>query len=233
MDQFFKEFAEDFVAIAVDASKGELGIRIGAPLLRYGFDKLPEYSIKNTKYNRQNLKWFRFEGIDVSRREIKFYSRLRIMKFTDKVWPLSGTWTVFDNAWDVHAGLNLEVQGREIKADVHIHEILSDWPDGLAGIFLTAFDAFVGSISWLLTGKFATISDAVMAIGASIFNLNDAGNISSYLKEVDNLNQRGLIFLQKTDYDNKGFWTWYTIDPSKLGEVLPRIEAELRKRGWL
>jgi len=79
MNNFFKEFADDFVALSINVEKAEIGVRIRNPASRHSFDKLPEHLITNTTYNRQTLKWFRYEGIDVSRREIKFYSRLRVM----------------------------------------------------------------------------------------------------------------------------------------------------------
>ena len=231
--QFFKEFADDFLAIDVNVDRKELGIRIGNPILRHAFDKLPEHTIRDTNYNRQKLKFFKYEGINVQAREIKFYSRLRIQKFTDKVWPLSGTWCTYDNAWDIQSGLRLEVEDRAIKGNVTIHDTNSDWPSGIGGIFFSVFDAAFGSLSWIFTGRFTTLSDIVGVLGALIFNVTDSGNITSFLAEVDNLNQRGLIYLNRTDYDVKGFWMWYSIDLGRIDEALQRIDEQLRIRGWL
>jgi len=237
MEDFIKEFAEDFLAFSVkkgsDISSYKIGVRIGNPVLRHAIDKLPEYSIKNTKYNRQTLKWFRFERIDVGRREIIFYSRLRIMKFTDKIWLLSGTWCTYDNAWDVFSGLNLEVSNRSISGDVRVHNTVSDWPSGLGGVFISLFDAFTGSMNWVFSGKFTTISDVIGSIATLVFNLSDAGNITGYLATLDDLNQRGLIYLDKTDYDPKGFWQWYKVDPSRLDEAIQKIQNCLSHSGWL
>lgn len=233
MNNYFKEFADDFFAIEVNVDKSELGVRIGNPILRHAFDKQPEYTIKDTNFNRQKLKNFKYEGIDVQGREIKFYSRLRIQKFEKKVWPLSGTWCTYDNAWDVQSGLRLEVDNRQIKGNVTVRDTNSDWPSGIGGIFISVFDAAFGSLSWIFTGNFTTISDTIGAIGALIFNATDAGNITSFLAEVDNLNQRGLIYLSRTDYDPKGFWMWYAIDVGRIDEALQRIEEQLGSRGWL
>ena len=233
MNNFFKEFADDFLAIEVNVDRSELGVRVGNPILRHAFDKQPEYIIKDTNYNRQKLKFFKYEGTDVQRREIKFYSRLRIQKYTDKVWPLSGTWCTYDNAWDIQSGLRLEVDNRKINGNVTIHDTNSDWPSGIGGIFISVFDAAFGSLSWIFTGKFATLSDMIGTIGALIFNVTESGNITSFLAEVDNLTQRSLIYLNRTDYDPKGFWMWYAIDPGRTDEALQRIKDQLVSRGWL
>jgi hypothetical protein len=233
MNNFFKEFADDLLAIDVNVDRKELGIRIGSPILRHAFDKLPTYKIRDTNYNRQKLKFFKYEGINVKGRELKFYSRLRIQNFTDKIWPGTGTWCTYDNSWDIQSGLSLEVVNRTIKGNVAIHDTNSDWPSGLGGIFFTAFDAAFGSLSWIFTGKFKTLSDIVGVVGGLIFNVTDTGNITSFLGEIDNLNQRGLIYLNRTDYDPKGFWMWHAIDPGRIDEALQRIDEQLKSRGWL
>lgn len=233
MDKFLREFATDFIAIAVDPTKLELGVRVGNPIFKHLFEKIPEYKISDTKYNRQNLKWFKYEGIDVGRREIKFYSRLRIMKFEKKPWPFRGTYTTYDNAWDISSGLNLEVHNRSIKGNIKIRDTNSDWPSGLGGIIISVIDAFSGSANWILTGNFNTLSDIVSDIIGVILNITDAGNISSFLKEVDGLNKRGLLYLKRTDYESKGLWMWYTIDPNRTVEALQKIENEIKKRGWI
>lgn len=237
MEDILKEFGEDFIAFSIKKGTGvqdyELGVRIGNPVLRHAIDKIPEQKIKDTNYNRQTLKWFRFNEIDVRQRQIVFYSRLRIMKFTNKPWPLSGTWCVYDNAWDVVSGLNLEVKNKSISGNVHVRDAQSDWPGGLGGIFLSIFDAFTGSTSWILTGEFSTISDVVTQIGALALNISNVGDITKYLSIIDNFNHRSLIYLNRTDYDRRGFWQWYKVESAHLDEVLQKVKSYFSEHDWL
>jgi hypothetical protein len=233
MESFLKEFADDFLAIQFKSDTNELGLRIGNPILRHAFDKLPTKVIRDTRYNRQKLKHFKFEGVDIGARELLFYARLRIQKFTDKTWPLSGTWEIYDNAWDLTCGLRLEVENKSIQGKVLVHDTNSDWPGGIGGIIFSVIDLHLGALSWIIGNDFTTLSDIIGDVAAFVFDATESGKITTYVQDLTNMNKSGLIYLRRTDYERKGFWMWFALEEGRLAEAMQRIEDQLRSRSWL
>lgn len=200
-----------------------IGIRLESLFWSRLLEKIPDQKIKDTRYNRQTLKWFSYRGIDVKTRQILFQCRLRVMHFEDKPWSFikdSGTWTIYDNAWDVKAGLNLEVDNRRIRGNVIVCDVQSDWPSGLGGIFLSCFDAIIGVNSWLLSGSFSTLSDLIGQIGGDKFNRSGLGSIDKFLNQLNDLNNKHLIYLSHLDYQSEGVWLWLNVEQYAINQVL-------------
>ncbi len=232
MSPIFKRFG-DSIGFAINPDTCEIALLIGTPILSHLIGSIPEQSIKNTAYNRQVVKWFKYEGIAPGTREINFSCRLRIMKFTDKIWPGRGTWCTYDNAWDVRAGLNLEVQDRKIRGNVRVKDTNSDWPSGLGGIFISAIDAISGLGSWMLGGDFYTLSDFIGRMAGAWFNSSEYSSINGLLSELNELNNRHLIYLSRVEYESQWVGYWFQAEGRSIDEVLSRLKNYFITQGWM
>ena len=121
---------EDYVTFRYNPNSLEIGVRIGPAVLRNEIEKIPEQRLKYTDYNRHTVKWFKYKGIDVSRRQILIGFRYRYQKLEDR--PLiGGRFTVYDNAANVDVGVNLEVKNKQLDGNVNVRNVEADWARGV------------------------------------------------------------------------------------------------------
>jgi len=220
----FKEF-QDFIAFRYDAQKQSVAVRVGRPILAYKIEQIPNQVLKDTKFNYEEAKWFKFKGINVDKRQILIQFRFRKKHWED---ALLGRILIYDNAADVNTGLNLEVENRQIKGHPFIHKVNADWASGIGGWATNFCDLMYGTLNWLFTGKFTTITDTILNVGAGFINqlsAFDQINLKEELAELNYLNQNGFIYLDKTEYDNKGVWLVFKLDYSRLDAFIGRLEA--------
>ncbi|ERT08084.1 hypothetical protein M595_1864 [Lyngbya aestuarii BL J] len=177
-----------------------LNIRLGNEGLKKLIESLPEEYIKDTEYNKHSLKWFKFRGIDTKRQEIKIEFRLRVKKYEN---VLVGRVKIYDNAWDVKAGLKLEVDAnRKLTGKITVRDHKSDIPSGILGIFDVALSSIsTGSLTVLnsiFTGNLFTFSSAI--IGKKLDGLSQ--NIPDYvLKTInDKAGKYEVVYLERVKY---------------------------------
>ncbi len=187
--------------INFDIDSRKLKIKIGNLSLKEIISQIPKQYIKKTKYNKQSLKWFEYRGIDVDKQEIKVKCRLRVKKY-EKIIKLV---KIYDNAWDIKAGLKLEVDtNRKLNARFVIRDTKADLPSGLLGVFLAGVDLSVGTGQSILTGNFSTLSDEIGQYISKKINNSDQADISSLFKKISKMNQQGIIFMEKVKYIDEG-----------------------------
>lgn len=184
-----------------DMDSKKLNIKIGNSSLKEIISQIPEQYIKKTKYNKQSLKWFEYHGIDVDQKEIKVKCRLRVKKYEKLIKLVK----IYDNAWDIKAGLKLEVDtNRKLNARFVIRDTKSDLPSGLLGVFLAGVDLSVGTGQSILTGNFSTLSNEIGQYISKKINNSDQADISNLFKKISKMNQQGIIFLEKVKYVDEG-----------------------------
>lgn len=221
---------QDYVTFSYDPTRLEIGIRIGSAVLRNEIEKIPEQRLKYTDYNRHTAKWFKYRGIDVPGKQVLVGFRYRYEKLENRPWPLSGRFTVYDNAADVEAGLNLFVRDKKIDGDVRVRNVVADWASGLYGYAQSLFlDIPVGLATFIAEGKFIRLSDFGAAIAPLVINSStvDQRNLGRFFGELNELNSRGVIYLKQIDYDSQGVWYKFSVDESLLAQSASKLESVL------
>jgi uncharacterized membrane protein len=220
---------EDYVTFRYNPNSLEIGVRIGSAVLRNEIEKIPEQRLKYTDYNRHTVKWFKYKGVDVSRRQILIGFRYRYHKLEDR--PLiGGRFTVYDNAANVDVGVNLEVKNKQLDGDVSVRNIEADWASGIYGYAQNLFlDIPVGLATFIAKGKFIRLSDFAAEVAPSVINASttDQRNLSRFFGDLNDLNSKGVIYLKRIDYDSQGVWYQFSIDESLLAQSVSRLESML------
>lgn len=233
MKKYVNIYGINWTGISFDQKTRGLGVFISDNILRPYIENLGEQRLYYTDYNRHIVKWFKFQKIDSDSRQIVISFRYRYEKLEDK--PLiGGRFTVYDNAANVIVGLNLEVnRDRTIVGKNTIISIELDWASGILGYIQGIQDILIGSVSWLTNGNFVRLTDAVVSLTTEIanFSFEDRLKITEPFSEINDLNQKGLIYLDKLDYDSEGLWLIFSIDLSRLPESIPIINALIGKIG--
>jgi hypothetical protein len=219
----------DYVTFRYDPSSLEIGVRLGSAVLRNEIEKIPEQRLKYTNYNRHVIKWFKYKGIDVSRRQILVGFRYRYEKLEDRPWPLKGRFTVYDNAANVDVGVNLEVKNKQLDGNVYVRHVESDWASGVLGLAQNTYEIMFGTLTFLADGKFIRPSDFAATVAPGVINASttDRRNLSRFFGELNDLNSKGVIYLKRIDYDSQGVWYQFSIDESILAQSASRLESML------
>lgn len=218
---------EDYVTFRYNPNSLEIGVRIGSAILRNEIEKIPEQRLKYTDYNRHTVKWFKYQGIDVSQRQVLIGLRYRYEKLEDKPW--GGRWTVYDNAADVQLGVNLEVNNKRLDGDVIVRRVQADWASGILGVVQNTIEIMFGTLTFLMDGKFIRPSDFASAVAPWVVNAStvDQRNLGRFFGELNDLNNRGVIYLKRIDYDSQGIWYQFSIDESLLAQSSSKVESLL------
>ncbi|BAG04668.1 DUF1036 domain-containing protein [Microcystis aeruginosa] len=219
---------EDYVTFRYNPNSLEIGVRIGPAVLRNEIEKIPEQRLKYTDYNRHTVKWFKYKGIDVSRRQILIGFRYRYQKLEDR--PLiGGRFTVYDNAANVDVGVNLEVKNKQLDGNVNVRNVEADWASGVLGLVQNTYEIMFGSLTFLVDGKFIRPSDFAAAVAPWVINASttDQRNLSRFFGDLNDLNSKGVIYLKRIDYDSQGVWYQFSIDESLLAQSASRLESML------
>jgi hypothetical protein len=215
-----------------DHDSKELGIFVNS---EYGIKPLipKEQKIKYTNYNRVTVKNISYRGIDLGRKEVQINGRIRYQKLENKPWPLSGRYTIFDDAADLKMGLNLYVENQQLKTRTNIREFKPGWASGPVGYIYSVFDAGMGTIAWFSTGgNFIRISDFLGSLSQISVNIAQPFNreLNSKFKYVNDkvaeFSSQGLFNLDHLDYDSDGFWLVFKVDqnhPERVVGVLTNI----------
>ena len=176
----------------------------------------------------EEAKWFKYAGINVGERTVSINFRYR-----KKHWEnaLLGQILIYDNAADVSAGINLEVENRVVKGHPFINSIDSNWASGLLGWVTNLYDLIAGSMFWLFTGNFITLTDILLDLGTVTFNILsalDKINLEKEMGKINEWNQSNLIFLDRTEYEPKGIWLFFKIDTARLDDLIDQLEEWAR-----
>lgn len=219
---------EDYVTFRYNPNSLEIGLRLGSAVLRNEIEKTPEKRLKYTDYNRHTVKWFKYKGIDVSRRQILIEFRYRYVKLEDRP-VLGGRFTVYDNAANVNVGVNLEVKNKQLYGNAIVRKVEADWASGVLGIVYNAYDIMFGSLSFLSNGNFIRLSNLAEAVAPWIINAStkDQRNLNLFFNDLNDLNSKGVIYLKRIDYDSKGVWYQFSIDESLLAQSASQLESRL------
>lgn len=226
--KYFRVNGIAYAGFSYDPNTREVGVLASKHILRPQIESVPEQKLHYTDYNRQTLKDFKLEGINVSARQIIVSGRYRYHKLEKKPW--GGLYTVYDNAANVTVGLNLEVKkNREIVGRTFIREVDADWAGGIYGYVQSIFDALVGSVFKITSDRFIRLTDLVTAITPLVANLSlqDQLKITKPLTKVNEWNSKSLVYLNRVDYDSEGIWFKFKIEESKLRELLPELKTQL------
>jgi hypothetical protein len=195
------------------------GDHVISPVLQRQEELRPRY----TNYNRITLKNFRYSGINVGKREVLIDSRLRYEKLEDRPW--GGRYTTFDQAADIKLGANFEVKNRQLEAGTYIRRFKPDWASGPLGYVYSIFDAALGVVTWASKGEFIRISDMLGTVATSYVNLAQPQKqlVNSMFQEVNDWNSKGLVSLNRTDYDSDGIWMLFRADQNKADLLRTRL----------
>jgi uncharacterized membrane protein len=218
---------EDYVTFRYDPNSLEIGVRIGPAVLRNEIEKIPEQRLKYTDYNRHTVKWFKYKGIDVSKEQVLIGFRYRYQKLEDRPW--GGRFTTYDDAANVDIGVNLKVENKQLNGNLIVRNIEADWASGILGLVQNTFDVMFGTVAFLNEGKFIRLSDFAAAVAPSVINesTTDQRNLSRFFGELNDLNNKGVIYLKRIDYDSQGIWYQFSIDESLLAQSASRLESTL------
>lgn len=216
----------DYLAFKYDCNKNELALKIGEAFFRQEIEKLPEQKLRNTDFNRLSVKWFKYKGINVARKEVRIGFRGRYIHFEKKPWPLNGYVTTYDNAADIEVGVNLAIANRQSKANVAVRDMRADWPSGPLGWVQDAFDGVVGFGNWLAHGKFVRLTDQLASITPALINLTAADKLTytNLAGKYERLNRNNVIYLDHTEYEQNGVWFVTKVNPAANANDLRELK---------
>jgi hypothetical protein len=188
-------------------------------------DKQGEVRPRNTDYNRVTIKNFKFNKVEVGRRELLVDARIRYEKLEDKPWPFKGRYTTFDDAADITLGANFEVENRQLKSGTYVRRFEPGWASGPLGFIFNIFDAAVGVIGWVADDDFVRISDGAGNLTSTYVNLAQPQKelVNSLFTEVNDWNSKGLVYLNRTDYDPDGIWLLFKADLNQAQQLWKKL----------
>ncbi len=231
----YAEFdAERYIKFAIDDANLELGVRIGEYVWEDIVEKQDKEIAKETKWEKSEIDAFQFDGIDVANQNIKFSCDLRHRQYED-INPLRCC-EFFVKVLDITCGVSgtLNPVVANDNFTVSTQDLNTDDCDP-SGLGLYNFLSYLGlhpvlgmfgpegilTTNLILNEVAETfVNDGLASQGETAEAIGKYNEIMQTVREYDAL---GIIGEDRSEFDEKGMWIWYSFDYSNLALIYNNI----------
>jgi hypothetical protein len=230
------DIAEELAKFNHFPTEREFHLRVGNILIREAIERQQPIKLKDTKFNKEEVKNFKFVGLDVGANRLLFEFDFQKTSYTETlvdklINPILG-WIpgniikvpeltkTFDKTWTIKAGMRYWVENREIKSELQVISVESDWPSGILGVLVGVIDEQFRILGFLAEGKdLGRLSDFVVLLGGFVGSALAKNQINATFDGLNRLNQSDVLYLKEIRFDSRGIWHIFKYDLSDVNAV--------------